>query len=57
MRKILLCGELLFGKRYFAEILMRTLLVIPLISYVGEWMNSAGGRKNFAEDDLSMVIS
>ena len=40
--KILLCGELLCGKRYFAEVLMITLLGIPLMSYVGDLMNSAG---------------
>ena len=28
---------ILCGKRYFAEVLMRTLLGIPLISYVGEF--------------------
>ena len=53
----ILCRELLCGKRYFAEVLMRTPLGIPLISYVGELMNSAGGRKNFAEDNLSVAIS
>ena len=52
----LLCGELLCGKRYFAEILMITPLGIPLISSVRDLMNSAGDRKNFAEDDLSVVI-
>ena len=50
-------GELLYGKRHFAEVLMITLLGIPLISFVGTLMNSTGGRKNFAEDDLSVVIS
>ena len=35
--KILLCGESLCRKRYFVEILMRTPLGIPLISYVGEF--------------------
>ena len=57
MLKRLLYGELLCGKRYFAENLMITLLGIPLISYVGELMNFAGGRKNFAEDDLFIAIS
>ena len=33
----LLCGELLCGKRYFAGVLMRAPLGIPLISYVGEF--------------------
>ena len=55
--KGLLCGEILCGERYFAEILVITLLGIPMISYVGELMNSVGDRKNFSEDDLSVVIS
>ena len=42
-------------ERYFAEMLMITPLGIPLICYVGELMNSAGGRENFTEDDLSVV--
>ena len=33
----LLCGELLCGKKYFAEVWMRAPLGIPLISYVGEF--------------------
>ena len=33
----LLCGEILCGKRYFAEVLMRAPLGIPLIGYVGEF--------------------
>ena len=58
MLERLLCGELLCGKRYFAEVLMITLLGIPLMSYVGRfdelrWRDG----KNFAEDDLSVVIS
>ena len=54
--KRLLCGELLCGKRYFAENLMITPLGIPLISFVGDLMNSAADRKNFTEDDLSVAI-
>ena len=50
-------GITLWGGRYFAEVLMRTPLGIPLICFVEELMNSAGGRKNFAEDDLSVVFS
>ena len=34
--KILLCRELLCGKRCFAEILTITPLGIPLISFVGD---------------------
>ena len=34
MLEKLLCGELLCGERYFAEVLMITPLGIPLISYV-----------------------
>ena len=41
--KILLCGELLCGKRDFAEILMITPLGTPLICYGEDLMNSAGG--------------
>ena len=51
------CGELLCGERYFAEILMIALPGILLLCFVGILkMNSAGDRKNFAEDDLSVVI-
>ena len=45
MLERLLCGEYSVGKRCFAEVLMRAPLGIPLISYVGELMNSAGDRK------------
>ena len=48
---------ILCGKRYFAEILMITPLGIPLISYAEELMNSVGDRKNFTDDDLSVIIS
>ena len=56
--KRLLCGELLCGKRHFAEVLMITPLGIPLISYV-ERIDELRWRvgRNFAEDDLSVVIS
>ena len=50
MLEKLLCGELLCGKRYFAEVLMRTPMGISTINF-------AGDRKNFAEDDLSVAIS
>ena len=55
--KRLLCGELLCGKRYFAEVLMRAPPGIPLVSLLGNLMNSDGDKKNFAEDDLSVAIS
>ena len=40
LMKRLLCGELLCGKRYFAEVLMRTPLGIPVLLFEE---NSAGG--------------
>ena len=57
MLERLLCGEILCGERYCTENLMITPLGIPLISLLENLMNSAGGRKNFAEDDLSVAIS
>ena len=41
MLERLLCGEYSVGKRCFAEVLMITPLGIPLMSFVGELMNSA----------------
>ena len=56
--KRLLCGELRYGERYFAEDLMITPLGIPLISYVREFDELRWGiGRNFAEDGLSVVIS
>ena len=53
-----LVKRLLCGKRYFAENLMITPLGIPLTSLVGGFDELRwGGRKNFAEDDLSAVFS
>ena len=50
---------ILCGKRYFAEVLklMMTPLGIPLICFVEDSMNSAGDRKNFAGDDLSVATT
>ena len=56
MLERLLCGKLLCGKRYFAEILMITPLGVPFISLLRGLMNSVGDRKNFAEDDLFVAI-
>ena len=57
MLERLLCGELLCGKKYFVEVLTRAPLGIPLVSLLRNLMNSAGDRKSFAEDDLSVAIS
>ena len=56
--KRLFCGELLGGKRCFAEILTITPLGDSVDKLLLEilMMNSAGDRKNFAEDDLSVAI-
>ena len=54
--EITLRGITLWEERYFAEVLMITPLGILLISSVGILMTSAGDRKNFTEDDLSIAI-
>ena len=58
MLKRLLCGELLCGKRYFAEISMVTPQGILLVNFVGEFDELRWGiGRNFVEDDLSVIIS
>ena len=48
--EITLWGITLWEEIHFAEVSMRTPLGISMINF-------AGDRKNFAEDDPSMVIS
>ena len=55
--EITLRGTTLWGRDVLPRILMITPLGIPLDKLLRGLMNSAGDRKNFVEDDLSVVIS